>query len=375
MFVRLIALLVGSLILVALLFGSQLIHEPLKVSGHIEADEIRVGSRVGGRVAAVHIEEGQQVDADTLLLELEPYDLNERLAQAKAEREARRATYEKLKAGFRDEEKAEAKAQLKQLAAQLEELKRGPRDQEISTARARLRLAQAELELAQQQLARTRELMERNAASQDDLDEAITRNTVAQENSHVRELELDLLLEGTREEEIAAAEAAVEKARQQLLLRETGYRPEEVAEAQAALEAAEAAMAAIEDQKDELKVVSPLDGTIEAFDLQPGDLVGPNAPVVSIMDNSTLWVRAYVPENRLAISVGDPLQVTVDSFPDRRFQGHISFIARAAEFTPGNVQTPEERSKQVFRIKVALDEGLDVLRPGMAADVWLESPD
>lgn len=375
MFVRLIALVVVFLILLGLLFGSQLIHEPLKVSGYLEADEIRVGSRVGGRIAAVHVEEGENVDTGTLLLELEPYDLNERLAQAKAEREARRATYEKLKAGFREEEKAEAQAQLKQLAAQLDELKRGPRDQEISTARARLRLAQAELELSQQQLMRTRELIERDAASQDDLDEAITRNTVAQENAQVRELELDLLLEGTREEEITAAEASLEQAQQQVKLRETGYRPEEIAEAKAALEAAEAAVAAIEDQKDELKVVSPLDGTIEAFDLQPGDLVGPNAPVVSIMDNSTLWVRAYVPENRLSISVGDPLEVTVDSYPDRRFKGHISFIARQAEFTPGNVQTPEERSKQVFRIKVVLDEGLDVLRPGMAADVWLESPD
>jgi hypothetical protein len=70
------------------------------------------------------------------------------------------------------------------------------------------------------------------------------------------------------------------------------------------------------------------------------------------------------PEQKVAISV--------DSFPGRHFAAHISFVARQAEFTPNNVQTPEERSKQVFRIKVTLDEGLDVLRPGMAADVWLD---
>ena len=64
----------------------------------------------------------------------------------------------------------------------------------------------------------------------------------------------------------------------------------------------------------------------------------------------------------------------MDSFPHRKFSGHVSFIARQAEFTPDNVQTPEERSKQVFRIKVSLDEGLDVLRPGMTADVGLEEP-
>ena len=97
-----------------------------------------------------------------------------------------------------------------------------------------------------------------------------------------------------------------------------------------------------------------------------------NAPALSLMDLGNLWVRAYVPENHLNLQNGQKLSVTVDSFPGRKFAGHVSFVARQAEFTPNNVQTPEERSKQVFRVKVTLDEGLDVLRPGMAADVWLE---
>ena len=85
------------------------------------------------------------------------------------------------------------------------------------------------------------------------------------------------------------------------------------------------------------------------------------------------WVRAYVPENHLNLKLGQAVRVTVDSFPGRTFAGRIAFVARQAEFTPGNVQTPEDRSQQVFRIKVNLIEGLDVLRPGLAADVWLES--
>jgi multidrug resistance efflux pump len=121
-----------------------------------------------------------------------------------------------------------------------------------------------------------------------------------------------------------------------------------------------------------LNVVAPLEATVEAVDLRPGDMISPNAPVLSLMDTSRLWVRAYVPENHLDLSIDQPVAVTVDSFPDTRFRGHISFVARQAEFTPSNVQTPEERSKQVFRIHVTLDEGLDRLRPGMSADVWLE---
>jgi multidrug resistance efflux pump len=116
-------------------------------------------------------------------------------------------------------------------------------------------------------------------------------------------------------------------------------------------------------------------GTIEALELEPGDLVPPDAPVVSIMDHGRLWVRAYVPEDELDLSVGDVLEVSTDSYSGERFGAKITFIARQAEFTPSNVQTPEERSKQVFRIKVELIEGVDRLRPGMAADVWLESGD
>jgi multidrug resistance efflux pump len=93
-----------------------------------------------------------------------------------------------------------------------------------------------------------------------------------------------------------------------------------------------------------------------------------------MIDPSSLWVRAYLPEARLDVQLGAPLEVAVAAFPGLRFKAHVAFVARQAEFTPGNVQTPDERAKQVFRVKVVLDEGLDVLRPGMSADVWLPPP-
>ena len=94
--------------------------------------------------------------------------------------------------------------------------------------------------------------------------------------------------------------------------------------------------------------------------------------MLSVLDLGKLWVRAYVPEDRLDLELGQPVSISVDSYPGRTFAGHVSFIARQAEFTPGNVQTPEERSRQVFRIKIELDAGDGELRPGMIADVWLD---
>ena len=107
------------------------------------------------------------------------------------------------------------------------------------------------------------------------------------------------------------------------------------------------------------------------MDLQPGDFAGANAPVMSIMDTNNLWIRAYVPESLLHLKEGQILRISVSSYPDRSFEGKVTFISRQAEFTPSNVQTPEERSKQVFRIKVTLTTGQELLRPGMTADVWL----
>jgi RND family efflux transporter MFP subunit len=268
---RILAIVVLTGVVLAALVYSQRRAAALKISGFVEADEIRVGSRVGGRVAKVNVIEGQTVKIGDVLLELEPYDLLARRTEAEAN---------------------------------------------VEQAKARQKLAQITFD-------RIRTAYAANAASH---------------------------------EEMATAEAELDAAR-------------------AAVDAARANVQALDQQIAELKVLSPVNGTVEAVDLQPGDLVAANAPVLSLMDSSHLWVRAYLPENHLNVRIGQKLPVTVDSFPDRTFAAHVSFIARQAEFTPGNVQTPEERSKQVFRIKVTLEEGLDVLRPGMSADVWLEGYD
>ncbi len=361
-----------ALVLGAALVWSQSRPEPLKVSGFVEADEIRVGSRVGGRVREVAADEGQRVSAGELLVQLEPFDLEEQRSQAAAMLGEKQAEAAKLTAGFREEEVAQAAHRAEQLEAVLLKLKAGPRKQEIAAAIARKQLAEAELERTRTAHARVESLFKSGASTQDDLDKATTDLRVARATVAVRTEELNLLEEGTRPEEIAEAEARVKEAAEAFQLAKNGYRAEEIAAAKAATASARAALAAIESRLKELDIVAPVDGTVEAVDLQPGDLVAANAPVVSILDRRRLWVRAYVPENHLNLKSGQTVDVTVDSFPGKRFQGTITFIARQAEFTPGNVQTPEERSKQVFRIKVTMHDPEGVLRPGMAADVWLE---
>ena len=369
---RVLPILLVSIVLVAIILWSQYRTEPIKVSGYLEADEIRIGSRVGGRVLRVATSEGQRVLQGSPLVELEPFDLLERRANAAAVLEQKQASLSRLKSGYRAGEIAQAKARMGQIQAQLQKVERGPRTQEITAAQAELRLAKADLELAAFVQKRALDLFSSNLESRQDLDEANTKLKVAEETVEVRKERLFLLEEGSRPEDIAEARARLEEAVEGWKLAKSGYRKEEIKEAEAAVRAAEASLRIIERQVEELTVRAPTVGVVEAIELQPGDLVTANAPVVSLTDTRSLWVRAYVPENRLSLTIGQKVDVSVDSFPGRRFAGRVSFVARAAEFTPGNVQTPEERSKQVFRIKVTLVEGLDELRPGMGADVWLE---
>lgn len=368
---KMVAFILVSVVLIGLLFVSQQKSGPLVVSGFVEADEIRVGSRVGGRVLKVLVEEGSLVRKGAALVELEPFDLLERKAESQQLLAQAAATYGKVAAGFRVEEIAQAKARRTQIQADLDKLRNGPRPQEISAAEADLRLANAELELARTVYQRVESLYGKQAADKNTLDEATTSLKVAQVAVDARHEQLALLQEGSRAEDIARAEAQLDEADQELKLRQNGSRTEEIAEAKAKRDAFEAAVRAIERQLEELSILAPTESVVEAIDLQPGDLLSPNAPAVALVDRQRMWVRAYVPENHLNLTNGQAVDVRIDSFPGRIFKGEIVFVARQAEFTPANVQTPEERSKQVFRIKVQLTDGLDVLRPGMAADVIL----
>ena len=345
----------------------------LVVSGFIEADQVRVGSRVGGRVAEVLVEEGTRVQAGEPLFRIDPFDLRERAAEAEGELQASTAICERLESGYRAEEIAMARAERDRTAARLDKLLAGPRPREIEIARENLNRARADLGFAEAEHTRIGGLYRQGQAGQSEYDRAVQMRASATAAVAAAEQELALLEEGTRPEEVAEARASLAVAEQAQKLRESGFRKEEIAEARARRDASMARVAAIRAQLAELTVTAPCACVVEAIDLQPGDLVAPNAPAVSLLDLSNLWVRAYVPEARLGqVQLGQRAPIRVDSFPGRDFPARITFLAREAEFTPRNVQTPEERSKQVFRLKATLEEGMDALRVGMAADVLLD---
>jgi HlyD family secretion protein len=137
---------------------------------------------------------------------------------------------------------------------------------------------------------------------------------------------------------------------------------------------ARAQLADIDAQLGEMQVTAPSDCVLEVLSVKVGDVLPANREVATLLLPQHLWVRVYVPEPWLGlIKIGDHVRVRVDSFRDKDFDGVVEQVNRQAEFTPRNVQTVEDRIRQVFGVKIRLPSGEDRLRAGMAADVYFSN--
>jgi HlyD family secretion protein len=171
-------------------------------------------------------------------------------------------------------------------------------------------------------------------------------------------------------DEAAAKEADL---RQALLEARRGTVQEDIAAARADLERERQKLAYLDRQRQEMVVAAPADGVIESMDLRPGDLVAANQPVATLLESSQLWVRVFVPETQMGlVHVGQDAAITVDTFPHRSFHGRVVEVRSQGEYTPRNLQTLDQRSDEVFGVKVQIDPTPE-LKAGMAAIVHLDT--
>ena len=341
-------------------------------SGTIETREIQAGSKVGGRVTEVPVEEGQFVKAGALLVRFEADDLAARHQQAVAQMQQAQATLEKMLRGNRPEDIAQANAAAQAQKAAYEAARNGPRQQDIEEARAEFSAAQADAINAQRYYDRMQELVAKDTISRQQFDDARNRRDSAIGRAKAAQERVALLESGTRPEDIASARARYQQAETAADLARRGFRKEDIEAARAQVAAAHAAVASLDVSLREAQIVAPADGVIETVSVRPGDLVPAGRVVVTMLEGSQLWVRIYVPETDLArVKVRQSATVHVDGL-SREFHGHVGMISSQAEFLPRNVQTPDDREHQVFGIKVYVDDTGNVLKSGMSASVRLE---
>lgn len=332
--------------------------ELVEGSGTVEARNIRVGSKVGGRILEVRVREGDQVEAGHVLVTFDDQELLAALEQA-------RANLEKMERGYRPEEIAEARAAAARARAEWEEAKNGYRREQVEQAKADVGRARADAVNAERTYKRAAGLAAEGVFSRQQRDDAEAAWEMAAARLEAAEQRSRELERGYRVETVAAAEARYHQAEAVRERLERGFREEDIAVARAQLRDAEA-------RYRERQVVAPTAASVEVLDVRPGDLIPPNTPIATLLERDQLYVRIYVPETRIGhVRVGQRAETRVDSFPGKVFGGLVEQINQKAEFLPRNVQTKAERAHQVFGVKVRLGESGGRLRAGMAADVKL----
>jgi multidrug resistance efflux pump len=347
-------------------------HAPLELGGTVEVRTIHVASRVGGRVAEVRVHEGARVHAGQVLVMLERVELEARRDEARAAMELAQAQLDRVTNGPRAPEVDVYRARVQGAQAQLEEVARGPRKEDIERARAQLAAAESQLQNAQQVADRAAGLFKTQTISQAELDGANTQLQTATANRDAARMALAALTGGSRPEVVAGARARLAEARAQLENTKLGSRDEDIRVARAQLAQAQARLRLAETNLAEAAIVAPRDCVVEALDLRPGDLLAPSQPAATLVEDDQLFLRAYIPETELGlVHVGDSVAFTVDAFPTHQFHATVQHVNDVGEYTPRNVQTPDERANQVFLMRLGVTDGHDYLRAGMAAIVQL----
>jgi len=350
-----VVLILGGTTIYATWFGRD---SALQGSGTVEARDIRVGSKVGGRIDKVLVREGDRVQAGQVLITFDDKELLAALDQS-------RAAAEKAQRGYRPEEIAEARAAAEQAKADYEMKKNGYRKEDIAAAQADVERAAADEVRTRLDYQRYEALAQKDLVSkqQRDTSEANWKMALAQKQNY--EHKLDELRRGYRPEEIASAEAHYEETKATLEKYERGNRREDV-------DLAKAAFSYDEARFRERQVVAPSAATVEVLDVRPGDIIAPNTPVATLLEADQIYVRIYIPETELGrVQLGQKAEVRVDSFPKTVFEGVVEQINQQAEFLPRNVQTREERVHQVFGVKIRINDPAGHVMAGMAADVKL----
>jgi len=342
-------------------------------SGTVETREIQIGSKIGGRVIEVPVEEGQVVKAGTVLVRFECDELKAQRAQAIAALEQAQAEVDKMMRGNRPEEIAQAEATAQAQAAVFEEARNGPRKQEIQQAQADYKAALADATNAQVFYGRMEKLIAADTISRQQFDDARDKRDAALQRAESARQRLGLLEAGTRPEDRNAAEAKYRQAEAAAELARRGFRKEDIEAARGRLSAAKGRVAELDARLREAELAAPADAVVEVVSVRPGDLISAGRIVITMLESSQLWAKVYVPETDLAhVRVGQRATVQVDSFGMRAFEGHVGQIASQAEFLPRNVQTRSDREHQVFGVKVYVDNSQQVLKSGMSARVRLQ---
>jgi HlyD family secretion protein len=336
------------LLLITVLFAAACRAKPspdrVRISGQVEATDIHIAAKVGGRLVQLRVAEGDHVSDGAVIANLESTDAELALARARADRDQAAAQLRLALVGSRPEDVRMAEAQV--AGAQ----------STIAGAEADLAGAEADLVGADADAVRFEALLAQNSGSRKQRDDAVARRDVAKARRDAAKARGQGAQDQTR------------AAREQLARVRAGSRQEEIEAARARVAAAEAQMAVYRQAIADATVVAPVTGVVTEKIADVGELLQPHAPIVVVTDLDHAWANVYLDEPLVArVRVGQPATLFTDA-GGAGIAGTVSTIAEKAEFTPRNAQTADERAKLVYRLKIAVDNRSGVLKSGMPVE-------
>ena len=344
----------------------------LVLPGTVEVQEVRLSSKIAGRVKEVFVDDGAEVKANDPLVELDIPELRAQHKQIAAQLDAAKAAAAKADRGPLEEEYEASKAAVDAAKARLTKMDKGNRDKEIEQVEKNVEAWKVDLANARRDLTRISGLVQTKSATQKELDDSQARYDRLQATVNEASVRLELMREGFRDEDKAEALAEFNRAKANDALLHTGTREEDKAAADARVDELAAKLTELDSNIAEAIVKAPEHAVVELVSVRRGDTTAPNQPVVRILRAKDLWVKAFVPETELGrVRLNEKVVVTMDTYPDRKFNGRVTYVSPTAEFTPRNVQSIDERRHQVFAIKVRVDDPQGIFKSGMAADVHL----
>lgn len=352
----------------------------IRLSGNIELTEVDVSFKLPGKLIERAVDEGDTVKRGMVLAQLDQQELIAQRDRAKAALAAAESIRRQTATGVKlQRETVEAQieqraAEIRAMEAKLEELVTGSREEEKRQVRAAVDRAEAEAERASKDFERMQTLYKSENISASELDQYRARRDTAAAALREAQQQQAIVMDGPRKETIEAARAQLAQARATLRLAEAQRlelkrREEELKTRASEIEQRRAELALIESQLSDTVAISPIDGVVLAKGAEPGEVLAAGTTVLTVGDIGHPWVRAYISETDLGrVKIGSKARVTTDSFPGKVYEGRVSFIASQAEFTPKQIQTPEERAKLMYRVKIDVENPKGELKSNMPAD-------
>jgi HlyD family secretion protein len=356
----------------------------ISLSGNIELTQINLAFKTAGRLAELPIEEGTEVRQGAVIGRLDVDQLQKQHAREQASLAVAQSQLVQQKTGIQYQKASlEAdiemrQAALRQAEAKLQQLLAGSRNQEIQLAKAQAEEARTQHSLANEDWERAQILYKNDDISASQRDQYKARFDGTKAVLKQADERYSLVQEGPRKEDIEAARAQVEQARANIKLSEAARlelkrREEELVTRKAQIEQAQAQLAIVESQIADGTVSSPINGVILVKSAEAGEILAAGTTIATLGDLERPWLRGYIKEQDLGrIKLGIKAKITTDSYPNKTYSGRVSFISSEAEFTPKQIQTPEERVKLVYRIKIEVENPAHELKLNMPADAVIQ---